>query len=63
MALTGPISRGDTQVVDAHLSAVAVQAPELLEFYKTLGLATVNIAVKQGLLTRNTIDELKKLLN
>jgi predicted short-subunit dehydrogenase-like oxidoreductase (DUF2520 family) len=38
--LTGPISRGDWAVVDAHLAALAEQVPELEPLYRALAKAT-----------------------
>lgn len=63
MALTGPISRNDTQVIAAHLEAIAGQAPEILELYKTLGRATVATAQKQNTLNAENAANLNKLLS
>ncbi|MGI8422044.1 MAG: Rossmann-like and DUF2520 domain-containing protein [Gaiellaceae bacterium] len=38
--LTGPIARGDWSTVDAHLDALAGQAPELVPLYRALAEAT-----------------------
>ena len=38
--LTGPISRGDLHVIDAHLAALEREAPDLLPFYRVLVEAT-----------------------
>jgi predicted short-subunit dehydrogenase-like oxidoreductase (DUF2520 family) len=38
--LTGPIARGDRGTVEAHLSALAADLPELLSLYRTLAEAT-----------------------
>lgn len=37
--LTGPIARGDTATVDAHLAALADRAPDLVELYRVLAKA------------------------
>ena len=34
--LTGPIARGDWQVVDAHVAEIARRAPELVPMYEAL---------------------------
>jgi predicted short-subunit dehydrogenase-like oxidoreductase (DUF2520 family) len=39
--LTGPISRGDWSVVDAHLGALHDAHPELEPMYRVLAEATV----------------------
>jgi predicted short-subunit dehydrogenase-like oxidoreductase (DUF2520 family) len=38
--LTGPIARGDWQVVDAHVAEIARQAPELVPMYEALAAIT-----------------------
>jgi predicted short-subunit dehydrogenase-like oxidoreductase (DUF2520 family) len=42
--LTGPISRGDWAVVEAHRAAIAASRPELARLYETLADATVALA-------------------
>jgi predicted short-subunit dehydrogenase-like oxidoreductase (DUF2520 family) len=39
-ALTGPIARGDTRTVEAHLAALREAAPELLPMYEALAERT-----------------------
>jgi predicted short-subunit dehydrogenase-like oxidoreductase (DUF2520 family) len=39
--LTGPIARGDSHVVDAHLTQLAARAPDLVPVYRALADATV----------------------
>ncbi|MEM7254457.1 MAG: Rossmann-like and DUF2520 domain-containing protein [Pseudomonadota bacterium] len=46
-ALTGPISRGDVETVDAHLRAVSDNT-EILDIYRSLGERTLAIAARQG---------------
>jgi predicted short-subunit dehydrogenase-like oxidoreductase (DUF2520 family) len=38
--LTGPIARGDWQVVDAHVAEIARRAPELVPMYEALAAIT-----------------------
>jgi predicted short-subunit dehydrogenase-like oxidoreductase (DUF2520 family) len=38
--LTGPIARGDTATVDAHIAAIRAHAPELESMYRALAAAT-----------------------
>ena len=38
--LTGPIARGDTSTVDAHLAALEQRAPDLVPLYRALAEAT-----------------------
>lgn len=39
-ALTGPIARGDTATVEAHLAALSERAPDLVPLYRALSEAT-----------------------
>ncbi len=45
-ALTGPISRGDVDTMQAHL---AVLPPDVRELYRACGVATIEVARRQGL--------------
>ena len=42
--LTGPIERGDWETVERHRTAIAAEAPELLEAYDTLAALTAREA-------------------
>ncbi len=48
-ALTGPIQRGDTGTVQAHLTALKKASPETRQLYAAAGLRTLPIAQKRGL--------------
>ncbi len=48
LALTGPISRGDAATIARHLNAMEELAPEVLDFYRTLGKETVRLAREKG---------------
>jgi predicted short-subunit dehydrogenase-like oxidoreductase (DUF2520 family) len=47
-ALTGPIARGDTATIDRHREALRSTAPELLEVYEALALATERLAARDA---------------
>ena len=47
-ALTGPIARGDTKTVAAHLAALDESAHELSGLYRALGSWTVDLALRKG---------------
>jgi predicted short-subunit dehydrogenase-like oxidoreductase (DUF2520 family) len=47
-ALTGPITRGDTNTVRVHMDALR-DTPDLRLLYATLGIKAVDLARKQGL--------------
>jgi predicted short-subunit dehydrogenase-like oxidoreductase (DUF2520 family) len=44
--LTGPIARGDWQVVDAHVAEIARRAPELVPMYEALAAITDRSGVR-----------------
>jgi len=48
-ALTGPVARGDAGTVDEHLRAMTALSGQWLPLYRALGLATVDVARRQGL--------------
>jgi len=61
-ALTGPIARGDASTVKIHLSALEKKLPELMPFYKFLGLATVDLATAKGTLANPERQKLQEYL-
>lgn len=61
-ALTGPLSRGDSSTVALHLDALRADAPHLLEVYRQLGLATLDLLRLRGEVEPQVIDRLGRLL-
>lgn len=61
-ALTGPIARGDIKTIKNHIEALENIDPKWLHMYKSLGLATIDVAVKEKLIDKEKIEELKKIL-
>ncbi|HCY87669.1 MAG TPA: DUF2520 domain-containing protein [Desulfobacteraceae bacterium] len=61
-ALTGPIARGDHNVVKTHLEEIGKQAPELLDFYKTLGYYTIDISQAKNGITPEAAQVFKSML-
>ncbi len=61
-ALTGPIARGDVDVVKSHIEEITSQIPELLSLYKILGSHTVEIADAKGSLSKSSIRDFKQIL-
>ena len=47
-ALTGPIARGDTEVVRSQLEALLASEPALAELYRCLGSLAVELSRRQG---------------
>lgn len=62
-ALTGPIARGDVQVVKAHLDWLGTHRPDLVALYVALGRSTVTVARRKGTLGTSDAAALKRLLN
>lgn len=58
-ALTGPIARGDLQTIVRHLEALDGKPKEL---YRSLGLATLDLAARSGKITAEQIDQISKVL-
>jgi len=61
-ALTGPIARGDVEVVEAHVDAIARQAPRYLEVYRELARLTLSLALAKGTLDSAAAERLAELL-
>ena len=61
-ALTGPISRGDTDTVEAHLDAMEGKFPDAAMLYRSLGRATVALALEKGTIKEERARELIQLL-
>lgn len=60
-ALTGPIARGDVETVEAHLEALKQEA-DLMQYYKQMGLATLQLASSKKLKNTAAIGILEQLL-
>jgi predicted short-subunit dehydrogenase-like oxidoreductase (DUF2520 family) len=50
-ALTGPATRGDAGTIEAHLAALAADAPDALPVYRALLARSVAIAEQRGALS------------
>lgn len=61
-ALTGPLARGDINTIRQHLAAIKENAPEWLDFYKNLGLATCKIVEKRNDISNQRLIEMQELL-
>jgi predicted short-subunit dehydrogenase-like oxidoreductase (DUF2520 family) len=62
-ALTGPISRGDTGVVEDHLRVISKERPELLRLYAELGRQTVKVALEKGTIKENDAERIISLFD
>ncbi len=61
-ALTGPIMRGDWQIVERELENLRELDPNLGDVYRVLGKATLSLAESNSLLTAEQISKLGKVL-
>ncbi|HHU11051.1 MAG TPA: DUF2520 domain-containing protein [Intrasporangiaceae bacterium] len=61
-ALTGPVARGDTGTVGAHLDLLADRVPDVLGTYRSLATATAARAVEDGRLRPDLAGPLLDLL-
>ncbi|NLV25191.1 MAG: DUF2520 domain-containing protein [Deltaproteobacteria bacterium] len=61
-ALTGPISRGEKEIVAGQLEALSRWQPEMGEVYRLLGKVALDLAVKKGAAPRESLAELEQLL-
>ena len=60
-ALTGPVARGDVDIVRRHLEALSDAAPEVLDAYRVLGIETLPLALAKGGLDDDTAMALRAL--
>ena len=61
--MPGPVSRGDLYSIDKHLTAIAPMGPEMLGFYRTLCMTTVNLAQQAGGIDEAKAQQFATLLN
>ncbi|RLB07959.1 MAG: DUF2520 domain-containing protein [Deltaproteobacteria bacterium] len=62
-ALTGPIARGDLNVVKGHLEALRHLDTRFIDIYRTISRLTVEIGIKKGTLSPEKGDEILRILD
>jgi len=62
-ALTGPISRGETEVVAGQLDALSGWEADAGTLYRLLGKITLDLATEKGAAPGALLDDLRKLLD
>lgn len=62
-ALTGPVARGDHDIIARHLSDIDRNMPRFSELYRVLGRHTLDIAEQQGEMIEETRDRLTRLFS
>lgn len=63
LALTGPISRGDTGVIEDHLKAISKERPERVKLYSELGIYTVKVALEKGTIRKDEAESMISLFD
>lgn len=61
-SITGPIVRGDTRTIEAHLAAVQSSHPEDIDIYRILARTVFDLALDRGDLDPQTQRRFRKLL-
>jgi predicted short-subunit dehydrogenase-like oxidoreductase (DUF2520 family) len=61
-ALTGPVARGDTATIEAHLDALREEAPHLVPLYAALSTEMARTAVRSGQLDGDSAESVLHLL-
>jgi predicted short-subunit dehydrogenase-like oxidoreductase (DUF2520 family) len=61
-ALTGPIERGDVEVVREQVKVIRKELPEFLPLFLELGRKTLGLAKEKGTLTSKAAREMKRIL-
>ncbi|MBQ0720940.1 MAG: DUF2520 domain-containing protein [Gammaproteobacteria bacterium] len=61
-ALTGPIARGDSKTIQAHLKAIEQAAPGLRSSYTSMGTQALQLARQKNTLSKKELANIEKLL-
>lgn len=62
-ALTGPVARGDSDIVSSHINAIENSLPDFSLLYKVMGKYTLDIAEQKKELLKEQIDNLAELFD
>ncbi len=62
-ALTGPIARGDSLIVENHLAAIRAESCDLLALYRVLGLRALKIASARRQIDETAEKTIQKILS
>lgn len=61
-SLIGPIARGDVKTISRHLRDLVLMGEPLASVYRTMGLYTVEMAIRKKSITAAKAAEIKDLL-
>ncbi len=62
-ALTGPVSRGDSETVEGHVRALSSRSAEEEETYRVMAMACLSVARDQGRLSDLEVERIEAALN
>lgn len=60
-ALTGPIARGDVNIVEKHVRAIGLLSEEMARYYSMSGVETIKVARKKGTLSAEAAKQLLQI--
>jgi predicted short-subunit dehydrogenase-like oxidoreductase (DUF2520 family) len=60
-ALTGPVARGDFEIVSSHIEGIGNQVPGFLKLYRLLGEYTLDITKQRGEISKEACYRLSEL--
>lgn len=60
-ALTGPVARGDDEIVSRHLVDIDKKLPQFSSLYRLLGSHTLDIAKQRGQISKTAVEKLSAL--
>ncbi|MFA6308684.1 MAG: Rossmann-like and DUF2520 domain-containing protein [Clostridia bacterium] len=61
-ALTGPVSRGDSEVIEKHIEALKSISEDDCEAYKILAKISAQIALKKGTIDINKVNQINEIV-
>lgn len=61
-ALSGPIERGDSDVIARHLRELSEQVPHLVPIYAAFAVETVRVAIHKGSISQNDASKILDML-
>ncbi len=62
-ALTGPVARGDDDIIARHLADIDEKMPRFSDLYRLLGRHTLDIAGQRGEISQQAMDRLSRLFS
>ena len=60
-SITGPVVRGDTSTIAAHIDAIAQSHPEDIDVYRVLARTVLELAQERGDLDEETLQKFREM--